>query len=161
VKFQATFMISLRLGLVIVSLITITSLIGYIFVLLCYVGVIILWITYVGFITELISLMILLVYVGAMAVLFIYVRAVSPNSSYNFTSYNLIFILFSIIVLIGGLTASLSILPFYSISLVDVSGEMFTGLGIYLTLVVVLVLVIVLAAVTFISPASSTFRSIN
>lgn len=144
------------------SVLLVNSLIGYIFILILYASLVIIWISYTALVRELIALMILLVYVGAMAVLFIYVRAVSPNRvvtslfSADIIWLITVFLLFcflSFLLFSSYFTHALN----YNL---QVPSEIFTGLGLYLTLVVVLILIFVLAAVTFISPASSTFRSL-
>lgn len=141
----------------------ITSLIGYIFILLGFVCLTVIWLSYLGIISELISLIILLVYVGAMAVLFIYVRAVSPNKSsaplLGLNSNQFVFL--NLVLFLGVSLLSSDFLNLNAIQSLGVSSEMFSGLGVVLTFSLVTLLILVLAAVTFVSPSSSTFRSIN
>lgn len=117
---------------------------------------------YISLVTELIALIILLVYVGAMAVLFIYVRAVSPNKVLAYSTNNLILLFFFLFILVSLLVLSPSL---YSQctgpSNLNIIVEIFSGWGIYLSFFVVSTLIIILAAVTFMSPSSSTFRCRN
>lgn len=141
----------------------ITSLIGYIFILLGFVCLTVIWLSYLGIMSELISLIILLVYVGAMAVLFIYVRAVSPNKSsaplLGLNSNQ--FVVLNLVLFLGVSLLSSDFLNLGAIQSLGVSSEIFRGLGVVLTFSLVTLLILVLAAVTFVSPSSSTFRSIN
>lgn len=155
-------MINVLICIFIVVIFTLTTLMGYIFTLLVYVRLLIIWMTYLSVITELIALIIFLVYIGAMAVLFIYVRAVSPNkvivsSVFNFSS---LFSFRGLIVCIAAFVYG-SIWRLSDLMNLNIVNEMFTGWGVYLRFFIASTLIIILAAVTFISPSSSTFRCNN
>lgn len=149
------------LCLLIIAIFWMTSLIGYIFILLIFVCSVIIWLSIIIFIRELLSLMVLLVYVGAMSVLFIYVSAVSPNAPINTSGA---YWVYGVGIVCGVLLTSILDVSYYIsaiTSFTTTSDEIFTGVGILSTLVVVYILIVVLAGVTFISPSSSTFRSFS
>jgi NADH:ubiquinone oxidoreductase subunit 6 (subunit J) len=112
-------------------------------------------------IRELVSLIILLVYVGAISVLFLYVRAVSPNSPpLPSSTLKLLGLIIIFGYSVSSLLSSSTLVDLMSCNL-STSDEMFSGLGIILITCLVFILIVVLAATTFISPLSSTFRRIN
>lgn len=113
-------------------------------------------------VNTLLPLVILTVYVGAIITLFVYVRAICPNDYVLQETYRRF-------VLIIGRLVSCSVFRFYApygiVTFVPVgvvaSAEIFAGFGSYITVVLTLVLLIVLVVCTYITPATSTFRSIS
>jgi hypothetical protein len=149
------------LCILILAIFWMTSLIGYIFILLIFVCSVIIWLSMIMNIRELLSLMILLVYVGAISVLFIYVSAVSPNTPINTPGA---YIVYGTIIVCGVLFVHILDVSHYISSVTfstTTSDEIFTGVGVLSTLVVAYILIVVLAGVTFISPSASTFRSFS
>ncbi len=128
--------------------------------LIAYVSFIVLWSVICGLLEGLLRLLVVLVYVGAIIIIICYICAVSPNIKYEVSFIGFLSFLFCCLLFFYSILS-----PSYEFHLTTNNAPtpsfFFTDVGLWILMLLCVFIVLLLILSTYISPISSSLRSIS